>query len=440
MDNGVLLNKEEINFAMQFLRRTPTIYTCRNVIQQQLFSNGILFNHRRGRVRPDPHMQEIMTDYWLPFCKDVLDSVMIQGIAICRIVTMDDGLQVPVALEPNTCNIYLKYNLGVREYIAMDDQHNEIPEAIIFDIFGYSPDSKGHICSVVSNLMPTVRYMNTLMGTSLSMEQKRASPTLMTEAVDTKSDSVEGVQYDWYADGDMQDDSERNKFRRNSSNVSQLAQQQQMYDNYFSSGGALSSGGDVLANVVALPLGQRLVNIPAQTGRSDLVAQLKMQEDIICGTMGVPRSLFMSDTPHKSDSEGTHQTFHKTVMAWKTLVQTTCERIYNLIYAENIKVQMLKAMGKTKKRKRESTVAEMYALKKRLQVEIIFPVSPFVSIDTMHQHWERGLLPWETYLQHACTASGLPYESMPEPSKEAPSAPAPSAPSAPSPSKEEEDK
>ena len=109
----------------------PNDIHCRNVIQQQLFSNGILFNHRRGRVRPDPHMQEIMTDYWLPFCKDVLDSVMIQGIAICRIVTMDDGLQVPVALEPNTCNIYLKYNLGVREYIAMDDQHNETATACL---------------------------------------------------------------------------------------------------------------------------------------------------------------------------------------------------------------------------------------------------------------------------------------------------------------------
>ena len=415
MNNGVLCHKGDISMSAQFLRKTPTLYTCRNVIQQHLFSNGIVFTHRRGRVKPDPHMQEIMNDYWLPFCKDVLDVVLTQGIVVVRTVAMEDGLTVPVVLEPNCCNIYLRYNLGIREYIVMDDQHEEIPDTIVLDIFGYSPTSDGRICSVVSNLLPTVRYMNALMGSSLAMEKKRANPTMMTEAVDIKSDNIEGVQYDYYADGDMQDETERNKFQRNRSNVSQLAQQQQLYDQFFSGVGQLSTGGNVLENVVALPLGQRLVNVPAQTGRGDLVAQLKMQEDIICGVMGVPRSLFMSDTPHKSDAEGTHQTFQKTVMAWKNILQVACEQVYNTIYAEDIKGQLLKAMGK--KRKRTNNMSEVYALKKRLQVEIMFPVSPFLDVEALHQHWERGVLPWDIYLQHACAAAALPYQQMPEPDR-----------------------
>jgi len=414
MQQKVLLNRSDISFAMNFLRKTPTIYTCRNVLQQHLFANGIVFNHRRGRVRPDQHMQEIMTDHWLPFCKELLDIVLVQGIAVCRLVTMEDGFKIPVVLAENSCNIYMDYNLGIREYVVMDDQQNEIPDTLVLDIFGFSPTTNGRLCSIVANLMPTVQYMNSLMGTSLAMEKKRASPTLMTEAVDTKSDNVEGVQYDYYADGDMQDESDRNKFNRNRSNVTQLAHQQQLYDQFFSGNGELSTGGNVLDNVVALPLGQRLVNLPSHTGRGDLVAQLKMQEDIICGTMGVPRSLFMSDTPHKSDAEGTHQTFQKTIMSWKTMLQTACEQIYNIIYAEDIKSQMLKAIGNKKKRKR-SSIAEMYALKKKLQVDIVFPVSPFLSIEGLHQHWERGILPWDTYLQHACAVSGLPYRPMPEP-------------------------
>lgn len=193
MNKGVLLNRADISFTMEFLRKTPTIYTCRNVLQQHLFSNGIVFNHRRGRVRPDQHMQEIMTDYWLPFCKDLLDIALTQGIAVCRLVTMEDGFQIPVVLEANSCNIYLEYNWGIREYVVMDDQQNEIPDTLVLDIFGFSPTTNGRLCSIVANLMPTVRYMNSLMGTSLAMEKKRASPTLMTEAVDTKADNVEGV-------------------------------------------------------------------------------------------------------------------------------------------------------------------------------------------------------------------------------------------------------
>lgn len=415
MNNGVLCHRGDISMSAQFLCKTPTIYTCRNVIHQHLFANGIVFTHRRGRVKPDPHMQEIMKDYWLPFCKNMLDAVLTQGIVVVRTVSMEDGLQVPVVLEPNCCNIYMQYHLGIREYIVLDDQHEEIPDTIVLDIFGHSPTSDGRICSVVSNLMPTVRYMNALMGSSLAMEQKRANPPLITEAIDTRSDAVEGVQYDYYADGDMQDETNRNKFRRNRSNVDDLVKQQQLYDSFFGGTGQLSTGGNVLENVVALPLGQRLVNVPAHTGRGDLVAQLKMQEDIICGVMGVPRSLFMSDTPHKSDSEGTHQTFQKTIMAWKTVLQTACEQVYNLIYAEDIKGDLLKAMGK--KRKRTNNMSDVYALKKRLQVEILFPVSPFMDIDNLHQHWERGLLPWDTYLQHACAAVALPYHKMPEPDR-----------------------
>lgn len=229
----------------------------------------------------------------------------------------------------------------------------------------------------------------------------------MTEAVDTKVDNVEGIAYDYYADGDMQDLSDQNKFRRNRSNVQQLSQQQSMYDQFFSSGtSAPSTGGNVLENVVTLPMGQRIVNMPHQTGRGDLVAQLKMHEDTICGIMGVPRSLIMSDTPHKSDSEGTHQTFQKTIMSWKHHIETACIHVYNIIYAENIKGQLMQAM--TKKRKR--SVADVYALKKRMQVEITFPISPFMSHDQLYIHYQRGVLPWDTYVEHACAQGCLPHQ------------------------------
>ena len=414
MDHGVFINKKEIGLAASFLRKTPMIYTCRNIIHHHLFGNGILFSHRRGRIKPDPHMQEIMSDYWLPFCKQLLDTVLVMGIAVIRVVSMEDGLRIPVVLEPNCCQIKMSYNYGLRDYVALDDQQQEIPDTIVLDLFGYSPTLHGGLSSVVCNLVPQVQYLNMLLGTALSMERKRADPIILTEAVDTKTDNVEGINYDYYADGDMQDASDQNKFLRNRSNVAQLAHQQAMYDAFFSGGPAPSTGSAVLDNVVTLPIGQRVVNMPQQTGRGDVVAQVKTFEDTVCGVMGVPRSLIMSDTPHKSDAEGTHQTFQKTIMAWKTQIQQACEHIYNIIYAESIKEQLLSAMG-SKKRKREATVADVYALKKRLQVEIVFPVSPFMGHEQLYTHWQRGVLPWDTYVQHACAQACLPHQEMPEP-------------------------
>jgi hypothetical protein len=208
----------------------------------------------------------------------------------------------------------------------------------------------------------------------------------------------------------MQDDSDRNKFQRNRSNVQQLQQQQEMYDNFFGGRGGISNGGNILENVVTLPLGQKFVNVPPQTGRSDLVAQLKTQEDVICGVFGVPRGLFMSDTPHKADSEGSHDIFQKSVLNWKNAIQSACQQIYNIIYAEEVSAKVLKALGKRKRK----DIAEVYALKKKLAVEIIFPVSPFADTDQLYQHYQNGVIPWETMVHHSCAAHGIPHKAMPE--------------------------
>jgi len=389
------------------------LYMCRNIIQQQLFCNGMVFSHRRGRIRPDPHMQEIMTDYWLPFCKEMVDSIVSIGIVTVRLVTMEDGLCIPVVIEPGACRIKMIYSYGIREYVAVDDQQQQIPGTMVLDCFGHAPTQDGQLTSLVNNLLPEISFNNMMRGTALVMEQKRADPEVVTEAVDTKTDNVEGVNYDYYADGDMQDASDNNRFDRNRSNVLQLQQQQAMYDNFFSGGAPISKGGDLLGKVVTLPLGQRIVNMTHNTGRGDLVAQNKSFQDLVCGVMGVPRSLLMSDTPHKSDESGTHQTFHKTIMWWKSKLQNACERIYNIVYAEDIKAQLMNAMGK--KRKRDASIMDVYSLKKRLQVEIIFPISPFLSSEGLHAHYQRGVIPWDTYVEHACANSSLPHQTMPEP-------------------------
>lgn len=414
MNQGIALPMKQMVYCNRVLRTTPMLYMCRNVIHHHLFGNGIEFSHRRGRVRPDPHMQEIMNDFWLPCCRQLTDQVLATGLVVIRVVQLEDGLKVPVVLEPEAFQLQMQYVLGLREYTVLDDQRREIPDTHVFDLFGHSPTAGGQMTSVVANLLPEIQYINTLRGTSLVMEQKRADPVIMTEAVDTKVDNVEGVNYDYYADGDMQDTSAGNKFTRDRHNVAALRNQQAMYDAFFAGGAPASVGGNVLENMVNVPLGQRIVNVPTQTGRGDISAQSKAFQDIVCGVMGIPRALLMSDTPHKSDEEGTHQTFKKTIMSWKTSLQSVCEEIYSLIYAEDIKQQLLKAMGK-KKRKR-TDIADVYVLKKRLQVEIVFPISPFLSHDELHRHYQNGVISWETYSQHACANASLPYEQLAEPS------------------------
>ena len=409
---GVCISKEDISKTHAMLRTCTAVSMCRNLIRNYLFSNGISFSHRRGRVKPDPHMQEIMNDYWMPFCEQLFDSVLAMGIAVVRFIDIADAARVPIVLEPNCVQIKMLYNYGVRTYAVLDDQMNAIPDCMVLDFFGYSPTSSGRIQSMIATLAPEIHYINLLRGTSVRMEQNRADPPIMTEVVDTKIDNSEGVQYDYYADGDMQDNTDANKFRRNRSNIAHLKQQQAMYDSFFAGDTSTPSrGGNVLANVVTLPIGQKVVNRPAATGRTDLIAQIKNFQDVVCGIMGVPRSLIMADTRVGNDEDGTHQTFHKTILWWKKNLQNACEYLYNIIYAEAIQGQLLKAMGK--KRKRNADVTDVYALKKRLQVQITFPITPFMSNTELFNHYQRGVIPWEIYVEHACKNTSLPLETMP---------------------------
>ena len=170
---GVCVSREDIRSAYSVLRSSPAVAMCRNLIRNYLFSNGIVFSHRRGRVKPDPHMQEIMNDYWLPFCEQALDAVLAMGIVAVRFIDIADAARVPVVLEPNSVQIKMLYQLGVRSYEVLDDQMNLVPDTLVLDLFGYSPTMEGRVQSMVCSLMPEVQYINILRGTSLSMEQQR---------------------------------------------------------------------------------------------------------------------------------------------------------------------------------------------------------------------------------------------------------------------------
>jgi hypothetical protein len=404
-----VLSKQEITTVGNIVRTCTSVIMCKNIIKSNLFSNGISFSHRRGRVKHDPHMQEIMNDHWLPFCEQMVDSVLVLGIAVVRIVTLEDGLNVPVVLEPNACQIAMVDNQGIRSYTALDHRNEVIENTLVIDRFGASPTISGRLTSLLSSLIPEIQYMNSLRGTSLHMEIERANPVVLTEIPESSTSNTEGIHYDYYADGDMQSIDNDNTFHRNQNNVAQLAQQQDVYDAFFTGDvNKPSRGSTALEKIVALPIGQRVASTPHHTGRSDLVAQQKMFQDTICGVLGVPRSLVMSDTPHKSDSEGTHQTFMKTIMWWKKKIQASCEQVYNLIYAENIQKQLLKSINSKKRKAVE--IHEMYALKKRIQVQISFPVTPFMGNSDLFLHYQRGVINWATYVECASKNASLPFD------------------------------
>ena len=345
----IRISNDSMDLIWKYFNAIPTIQMCRNVIRQQLFSNGIDFNKKK-RSR-DTTMQQIMDDYWLPFCEDALDAALCYGFVPWRTVKIEGNFKVPIICLKDTYNIGLKEVNGVIEYKIYDvgdNSNNELEGANIYDEFGYRPRVNGELMSVIYTLIPDIQYYYTMANTQITLEKQKTAPPIITEIQERNKGGVggdnEGIDYDFFADADLAKAEEDSKFRRNKSAVNDLAKQKKLYDEFFNPTQEVQvSTGDIFDRVVAIPAGQRVSNYRVEQSRGDVGNILKQLQDTICGIFGVPKSMIMSDTPHKSDAAGTHKVFQQTIMWWKRQMSEMMQHIYNVINTDDISKRIIES-------------------------------------------------------------------------------------------------
>jgi hypothetical protein len=416
----VKMSMEEMELIWKYFKSVPTIQMCRNVIRQQLFANGIDFNKKsRGK---DTMMQQIMDDYWLPFCEDALDMALCYGFVVWRTYDLDDGTTVPIICLKDTYSISLKEINGVLEYKiydAKEKSNEELKGSYIYDEFGYRPQIDGKLTSVLYTLIPDIKYFYTMLNAQVAIEKKRVRPPMLTELSERRSGTSgenEGIDYDFYADADIANAAESAKFKRNRNAINDLHNQQNLYDNFFNTSNEHeNTGKSLLDNMVPLPSGHKFVNVSLPQGRNDVKDILKQLQDTICGIFGVPKSLIMSDTPHKADATGTHKVFQQTIMWWKRQMSEMLESIYNVIYTKDITGKIL---DRITRRSQKPNKSEVYLLSRQMKVNISFPVTPFISNEELYNLYLQGVIVWEQYVTCVSRNTGIPIDVIPpEPPK-----------------------
>ncbi len=416
----VKMSMEEMELIWKYFKSVPTIQMCRNVIRQQLFANGIDFNKKsRGK---DSMMQQIMDDFWLPFCEDALDMALCYGFVVWRTYQLKDGTVIPITCLKDTYSITLKEIDGMIEYKVYDSKdksNEELDGAYIYDEFGYRPQVDGRLTSVLYTLIPDIQYFYTMLNAQVAIEKKRVKPPMLTELAERRgltSGENEGIDYDFYADADIANAAEDAKFKRNRNAIKDLHNQQQLYDNFFNMPNEdANTGKSLLDNMVPLPSGHKLVNVNLPQGRNDINIILKQLQDTICGIFGVPKSLIMSDTPHKADATGTHKVFQQTIMWWKRQMSEMLESIYNIIYTKDITGRI---MDRIERRSVKPNKSEVYLLSRQMKVNISFPVTPFISNEELYNLYLQGVILWEQYVTCVSRNTGIPIDTIPpEPPK-----------------------
>ena len=294
------------------------------------------------------------------------------------------------------------YNYRVMNVSSVED---EIPNALVFDNFGFRMTPTGQFTSLVHKVVPRLLFLKRLRETAVAMEVRRAENTMFTEIQESNNqEKREGVDYDFYADTNTSSIGDDMKYQRNSINVSILNKQMDLYDKFLGKAHAKKAEKS-LENVVPLPNGQHLVNGPQNTGRGDYGGIHKTIIEDVCSTLGVPRSMIMAEggggLGSKSDTEGQHEVFQATVAFWKKKLGIVLSHLYNVINAKEIK----KGIDFTKEK-------DVHQAKLNHSIQVFFPVTPFVSNEILRTLYEQGVIEYRVYARYALANVSLPIEDL----------------------------
>ena len=418
----IFVDSQNMHLTYKYYWSVPTIQMCRNMIRQHLFSNGIDFKGKSNQQK-QLFSQQIMEDFWLPFCEDALDNALCYGFVVWRTRKVGDTV-VPIVCLKDTYQLKMKETDGVIEYFVYnkDEKANEIIDgAYVYDEFGHRPEIDGSLMSIVNTLIPDIQYYFTMLNCQVQLEKKRVKPPILTQIHDRKgvgqTGENEGIDYDFYADADIAEAEEESKYKRNRKAVEALKNQQRLYDEFFEPNEIPDeiAAPTILDQMVPLPIGQTVSSYPIQQGRNDIPVILKSLQDTICGVLGVPKSMIMADTTHKADAVGTHQMFQTTIMWWKRQVSEMCQMIYNVINAKEI---ANKVTDKVSKRK-ERISGDVYMATRGMQSTITFPVTPFINNEELYKLYTQGVIDWKTYCTYISRNTSIPLDTIPpEPLKD----------------------
>ena len=381
-------------------KRDNLLNMCRDMLLHQLTKNGISFEKNKKAFQPSVDIQDAFDEYWNTFVYDALDSALCLGFVVVQILKDNTGRKYPSVVYPHLFQMRVEIVNNEYQYIVQSS-HIDVDETLVYSHFGWHPLMNGEITSVVARVMDKCLFLKRLRQTTILMEKNKTDPGYFTEMHEsTNKERHEGVDFDFYAD-DGEDMTTDMQFERNKRNIDILLKQQELYQQYLGRG---SKQAQNLHNITQLPNGQRIVHTAQNTGRQDITQMHKIIQEEICSGMGVPRSLMIGDSLYKSDTEGVTDMFKYNILWWKKTLGTLCTDIYQKIYVNTKKIKVTK---------------NIFASKLKHQIIVLFPIHPYIPMETLDYLYKNGVIDWEAYSKHCLQNTSLPdHVRIKEPPKE----------------------
>ncbi len=412
-DDRATLSAAEIRRCVDLFNGNEFCYMCRALLKNKVFENGLdLCVGSAGPCKADIRTARLIEEHWVPFAKAVVDIIFAIGIVPVRFIRAKE-LKVPIPYVPvvGTYHIdILTSKDGRRSYELFDANSgmvDPIADAVVLDGFSFDPLMNGKLTSLVAVLEPVFRFIAELSDAAVTSERIRANPPIVIQKKETATNKEEGeaAMFDFFADSDNVKATERNQFRRDEQQISQLQNQRRMFMNALYPSQAQANAKNAMDNMVPLPSSFQIGTLLEPSGRTDFVSINRMCQETICSTLGVPRSLFINDHVVRSDQEGIHDTLRQSLIFWKQIVSSVLTKVWRVCNEEQVLEKVMKDAKKSK-RALQGIALESHLAKKMPRIEV--PISPYCDSSDLRMLYLQQVIDWETYATYLLRNSSLP--------------------------------
>ena len=144
-----VISAQQIKKLRNIYFKNAFVFICRNLIHSKVFENGLCLREANEKeCIGNPLTKQLMQSYWLPFGKDIIDSIFCIGLVPVRYKKQDENV-VPYVPKAGTYEIHVvtEEDGSTRYEFFSNDKPIDItkptPDAFVLSGFGYDPERNG---------------------------------------------------------------------------------------------------------------------------------------------------------------------------------------------------------------------------------------------------------------------------------------------------------
>ena len=325
--NSVPISTRNLTRIQNVYRREPTICMAVAVLKHHLLSSGFDLTRSkltsgRKRKRETPDKDE--RTRWTVFLERALDQIICWGF----IIFYEDLSEVDI----ERCRVTL--NRVTREikveHISTPD--SEARPIIVINAFGYSPNVDGTIVSIVHSLLPWINFIGSVRDTAMNIEEHKLNPELVYEKIPVKEKEEADVGMEYFGNIDDMGKKSEQTYETSREHRVDYAKAKNEDRQILARFAGEEQPQPTLESYV--PDGHKLAHVLEPQARADTVGLMRMVQQLICGVIGVPRTMIINDSVARADTEATHSRFRNTVRVFRRHLNHVLTVAYNAVAAD----------------------------------------------------------------------------------------------------------